>query len=194
MRFCTAFRIVGLCVLAVAIQAACSQAFAHPKPPNSKKILIQEEFQGYGLTTKDAEANAVENACQWLATHSSFGWCPPAEYLRDKGMIRTVGEPDEKEFEFVKEAAKGGKVKVVTMQLEITADQARDIQKQAQNQRMKERQRYSLLGLVGAVALLGVVSGYLRLEEATKGYYTRLLRIAALSVLLVIVAGLCVMG
>jgi hypothetical protein len=194
MRFSTAFRVAGLCFLAVAIQAPCSQVFAQAKSPVSKKVLIQEEFQGYGLTTKDAEANAVERACDWLATHSSFGWSPPAEYLRDKGMVHLVGEPDEKEFEVAENVSKDKKLKVVTVQLEITEAQARDIQKQAQNQRMKERQRYSLLGLIGVAALLGIVSGYLRLEEATKGYYTRLLRIAAISVLVAIVAGLCVMG
>ena len=33
--------------------------------------------------------------------------------------------------------------------------------------------------LGGALAVLLVVAGYLRLEEATRGYYTKLLRLAA---------------
>ena len=62
-------------------------------------------------------------------------------------MVHTIGEPSEKEFESAKEIAKDGKMKVVKMQLEITSEQARDIQKQAQHQRIKERQKQSLLAL-----------------------------------------------
>ena len=76
------------------------------------------------------------------------------------------------------------------MQLEITDEQAREIQKQAQHQRMKERQKLSLLVMLGAVCLLGVVGGYLRLEEATKGYYTRCCGLTASAFVLAIVAGL----
>ncbi len=39
------------------------------------------------------------------------------------------------------------------------------------------------LGLAGVTALLLVAIGYLRLEEATKGYYTGLLRLSALGLL-----------
>lgn len=193
MRISTWFCLTALCLIAAGIEASSSEASPRPNPPGAKKFLIQEEFQGYGLTQKLAEADALERACNWLADHANFGWSPSPDYLREKGIIHFVGEPNEKEFEIAKEFAKDGKMKVVTMQLEITGEQARDIQKQGQNQRMKERQKHSLLGLFGAVALLGVLGGYLRLEEATKGYYTRLLRITAIGVLLVVVAGLCVM-
>ena len=196
MRISNWFHLFVVCLLAGGIQASCSQASGPPKPKPSQpeKIRIQEKFTGYGLTPKDAEAHALECACDWLAAHTDFGWAPPAEYLREKGMVTFDGEPDVKEFELPKEVSKDGNLYVVSMQLTIKENQVPDIQKHAQHQRMKERQKYSLFGLVGAVALLGVVGGYLRLEEATKGYYTRLLRIAAVTVLLVIVAGLCVVG
>jgi hypothetical protein len=183
-----------VCLLSGGIQATCSQASAQPKPPKAEKIRIQEKFTGYGLTPKEAEADALGRACDWLATHTDFGWTPPAEYLREKGMVTSDGEPDVKEFDLPKEIAKDGNLYVVSMQLTIKENQVPDIQKQAQHLRMKERQKHSLFGLLGAVALLSVVGGYLRLEEATKGYYTRLLRIAAVGVLVVIVAGLCVVG
>ena len=48
--------------------------------------------------------------------------------------------------------------------------------------------------LGGVVCLLLVVGGYLRLEEATKGYYTRLLRLTAIAVLIGVGVGLYVMG
>jgi hypothetical protein len=80
------------------------------------------------------------------------------------------------------------------MQLNVHDNYVPGIQKLAQQQRMKERQKPALLVLLGAMGLLSVVGGYLRLEEATKGYYTRLLRLAAIGVVAVIVAGLCVAG
>jgi hypothetical protein len=48
---------------------------------------------------------------------------------------------------------------------------------------VKERQRWMGLGIGGVVALLLVGIGYLRLEEATKGYYTSLLRLSAVGIL-----------
>jgi hypothetical protein len=174
--------------------AWCSRVHARPAPPAPPKVLVKEEFQGYGITPKDAETRALEVACDWLATHADLGWTPTPEFLREKGMVSPVGEPTEKEFEFAKGITKDGKMQVVTVRLEISAAQAHDIQKQAQQQRMKDRQKSALLVLLAVVCLLGVMGGYLRLEEATKGYYTRLLRIAAIGILLFIVAGLCVVG
>jgi hypothetical protein len=49
-----------------------------------------------------------------------------------------------------------------------------------------------LLGkiLVGLVALLAVVTGYIRLDDWTKGYYTGWLRLAAWGILAVVGTGL----
>ena len=44
--------------------------------------------------------------------------------------------------------------------------------------------------LVGIVALLGAVAGYLRLEEMTKGYYTAWLRLAAIGFVSAVGAGI----
>jgi hypothetical protein len=56
--------------------------------------------------------------------------------------------------------------------------------------------RHLLLARVlgGVVCLLIVVGAYLRLEEATKGYYTRLLRLTAIGILIGVGAALCVVG
>jgi len=42
--------------------------------------------------------------------------------------------------------------------------------------------------------LLLAVAGYLRLEDATKGYYTRLLRLAAVAFVALVGAGLWMMA
>jgi hypothetical protein len=190
MRISTSLRLAALCLLAGSLSASPSPLAAGSPVPEPKKPAIHEEFKGYGTTELAARKSALERACAWLKDDRGLGWAPNPEYLIDHKMVRFGEAADMKSDDpMLKD------MKVVTMQLEISTEQARDIHKQAQQQRMKERQRQSLLVLIGIVGLLGVVGAYLRLEDATKGYYTRLLRIAAISALvLIIVAGLCVVG
>jgi hypothetical protein len=152
-----------------------------------KKPVLKEEFTGYGKTVKDAEAHALEQAHAWMAQHANFGWTPSAEYLRERGLVR-FGDPTEEEFE------KAGLMKVVKGDLEVTPEQAREIQQHARQERMSSRHLLLAKVLGGLVCLLLVVGGYLRLEEATRGYYTRALRLGALGILAVVLLGLLVVG
>jgi hypothetical protein len=191
MRICTWFRLAVPCLIAACVMASVAPLLARPFPPTPPKLRYQHDFEGYGLTPKDADANALERACNWLYADAGLGWTPTPEFLREKNMVQ-FGERTEKKSEIAKEF--GGVVQVVKMRLEVSDEQAEQMRELARHERMKERQKTSLFVVIGLVCLLGVIGGYLRLEEATKGYYTRLLRIAAISVLLVVVAGLCVLG
>ena len=189
MRISTWLRLLALCLAVGSLPA--SLFAARPPASEPKKAVFHKEFEGCGSNELAARKDALELACAWLKENSGLDWSPDPQYLQDHNMAQ-FGEPEDKQFEIAKDLTEDGKLKVVKMQLEITDAQARDMQKQAQQYRMKDRQKYSLLALVGAMGLLGVVGGYLRLEEATKGYYTRLLRIVAIVVLVVIFAGLFV--
>ncbi|HEY7308812.1 MAG TPA: hypothetical protein VH643_05535 [Gemmataceae bacterium] len=193
MRLTNSLRLLALCLVAGALQASGSPAMAKSAPSGPKKVVIKQEFQGYGLTPKDCEANALDQACDWLSANSNLGWTPTPEFLREKNMVQ-FGEPAETEKEFEIARQLGGHMKVVTMQLEITEDQARDIQKHARQERMVSRHLLLARILGGVVCLLIVVGAYLRLEEATKGYYTRLLRLTAIAILIGIGAGLLLVG
>jgi hypothetical protein len=186
MRVSTSLRLVALCLIAGSL--AVSPLAARSPAPEPKKPLYHEEFIGYGTTELAAQRDALSQACSWVEQNVALGWTPKSEYLVDQKIVHFL-DPQDKKFE-----PPMNDMKVVKMQLDITDSQYRDIQKQAQHQRMQERQKTSLLVLIGLVSLLGVVGGYLRLEEATKGYCTFLLRMAAIGVLVVIVAGLCVVG
>jgi hypothetical protein len=187
MRIPGWLHLLTLCLLAGGFQASCSLAQAGPKPVEPKKFVIKEEFTGYGETVTQAQTDAMARGCQWLEEHSGLSWSPDTVYLRQHNMVH-FDEPTDEKFEHA------GTMKVVKMQLQITAEQARDMQKQAQQERMKSRQGLSLLVLVGLVGLVGIVGGYLWLEEATKGYYTRMLRLAAIGILILIGLGLCVIA
>lgn len=181
MRISTSLRLAALCLIAGSFSAA--PLTARPPVSEPKKPLIHEEFTGYGTTEFLAQKDALKYTCEWLERQSGLGWAPNSEYLTTHKMVQFGAAENIKSDDPMLD-----NMKKVKLQLEISTDQARDIQKQAQQQRMKERQKHSLLALIGVVGLLSVVGGYLRLEEATKGYYTRLLRIAAISALVVIVA------
>lgn len=188
MRISTSLRLATLCLIAASLSA--SPLTARPSSAEPKKPLIHEEFTGYGTTELLAEKDALKYASEWLQRQSGLGWAPSSEYLTTHKMVQFGAAETIKSDDPMLD-----NMKKVKLQLEISADQARDIQKQARQHRMKERQKQSLFVLIGVVGLLSVVGGYLRLEEATKGYYTRLLRIAAISALVVIVAaGVCVVG
>jgi hypothetical protein len=186
MRPANWFGLLVLCLIAGGVLAPRVLA-ARRVQPGPKEPHIKEDFQGYGKTPKDAETYALEQACDWIGVNANLGWKPTPEFLRDKGMVR-FSEPTEKEFE------KAGQMQVVAMQLEITASQAREIQKQARQEHMTSRHILLARVLGGIVCLLIVMGGYLRLEEATKGYYTRLLRLAAITLLLGVGVGLYVIG
>jgi hypothetical protein len=61
-----------------------------------------------------------------------------------------------------------------------------------QDRQARVDQRMGLLGRIvtALVALFGVLAGYIRLDEWTKGYYTGRLRLGALAVLLLVGGGL----
>jgi len=190
MRISTWFHLAALCLIAGSLSLSVSPLSARKSPPvpEPKKPLIHEEFTGIGKTETAARNDALALACRWLGEHSGLAWTPDAQYLLDHALVR-FDDAEDKEFE-----QPMGTMKVVEMELDITDKQAREIQKQSQHERMKERQKWSLLMVLGVVCLLSVVGGYLRLEEATKGYYTRRLRLAAIGIVVVIVVGLCVIG
>jgi hypothetical protein len=81
-------------------------------------------------------------------------------------------------------------MQVVHAKLLITRPQFDKMQDQARQDVRQHRQVMLFRVLAGLVALLLVLGGYLRLEEATRGYYTGLLRLTAAVLLLFVAAGL----
>jgi hypothetical protein len=182
--------IVGL--IAVGLGSSIAQAgmrlrfhpFGRPgvAPP---RPIIEKEFDGYDDTDEGAEQAALRDVQEWVAKDLRLGWAPPAEYLRAKGMVR-VGEPTTAEN--LKDLSRT--VKRVHVTLLITRPQLEEMQDRGRQEVRQHRQAVLFRVLAGLVVLLLVLGGYLRLEEATRGYYTGLLRITAASLLLLVAAGL----
>jgi hypothetical protein len=81
-------------------------------------------------------------------------------------------------------------VKRVIMTVELRPNNVRDLDRLARQGVMQERQSVLVRVLIGLVVLLTLVTGYFRLEEATRGFYTGLLRVAVVGILTLTMFGL----
>jgi hypothetical protein len=82
------------------------------------------------------------------------------------------------------------RVIVNSQQLAHMRDLDQPVRESLQRESVKHRQFWLGKLLLGVVALLTAVTGYIRLEDATKGYYTAWLRLGMVGVLCAVGAGL----
>jgi hypothetical protein len=164
----------------------------NPTNRPAPKVRFEAKAEGYGEGDEDAAQNAVNAAADKVARYLEKQYGEtfteqrlkelPAE-LKSRGVI---GEPT---FE-TKELEVTGKVRQAFVDVKLTDQQEQVLRKEALEDRQKGRMHVAGVALAGLMALLLVGGGYLRLEEATKGYYTTLLRAAALSTLVAVLAAL----
>lgn len=141
---------------------------------------------GYGETEKDAEMDALKNVqpeiAEFLAAAGiAHDWNPSLNDLR--GLVS--GEPKT----VVKDLDGVGPVRETKLQLEMTPKAYRKLVQQDRQNRAMGRISFVAKLMAIAVGLLIAFAGYFKLEDATKGYYTAWLRLAALSFIAAIAAG-----
>jgi hypothetical protein len=78
----------------------------------------------------------------------------------------------------------------VCLRVGVTPLAQKDIREQVRQIRAHQRQLKAAQILASMVAILVTVAGYLRLEDATRGYYTTWLRLAALAFVTLVGAGI----
>src|SRR5262249_47504991 len=100
-------------------------------------------------------------------------WRPSTEYV-DKNLVKERAQPKETQDPLL------GNVFERTLKVEVDPKHFRDMVDMDRRERVSDRQLFLARILGGIVALLVAVFGYFRLEELTKGYYTGLLRVGAL--------------
>jgi hypothetical protein len=188
------------CLLAVGIVAANfsarvprAQGQRALSPPTPPPPLLSEDVPGYGRTPDAAEQVALEKARRLVEAFlrerfAPTGWQVPAElvqsdYLQNREVIRkqqvVSQRKDNREEQFVAQ-----------YHVEISSNYLHDVQQSIRQQIVQHRHLKLARILAGLVALLLVCAGYLRLEEATRGYYTRALRLAAVVLVLLASVGL----
>jgi hypothetical protein len=163
---------------------------ARQAPPRPV-MLAEDVVDGYGDTAAKARAQALKHARDRIVEMLSQeigepSWQPPDELLDPKklqsgppqgwGVIEEVGKPEPTEID-------GDKALVARYKVQLTSSYLQAVQTHARQERVGERHWFLVRILGGVLAVLLVTTGYLRLEEMTRGYYTRLLRLAAFAVL-----------
>jgi len=192
-------------VLAGAVHVSLAQARPHwawlsraegrapaairPAPQVPNPTWIED---GYGASEADARDVALKKAEDSVEEHlkrlyGSKGWKVSADYLRQMQVVR-FEKPEEVEL------TPGQRVVKVRAVVELTPSYLEAMQGVVRQQRVEQRHLVLARVLAGLVVLLLVGAGYLRLEEATRGYYTTVLRVAALGLVAVIGLGLLVIG
>jgi hypothetical protein len=161
----------------------------HDRPAPVAGDTTTWDVVGYGQTPQDAERSALDKATEqvkeWLEReHPELAWAPTPAYLRQSGVVSQVGQATEKELE------RAGLVWSVKMRVEIGPKHVKEMTGLARQQRMQERHRIAGWVLLGVVLLLVVGLGYLRVEDATRGYLTGVLRVGTAVLAALIVAGI----
>jgi hypothetical protein len=158
-------------------------------PPRGVDRNYSLDVEGRGLTEKDAEQNALKGAQDevrvFLAEQNhSFEWRPSLDYINNHLVKKSDPLPPEDFGDPL------GTLQGVVLHLEIGSKDWQDMLRQDRLARADSRMLLLAKLLVGLVALLGAVAGYLRLEEMTKGYYTAWLRFTAIAFVTAVGAGI----
>ena len=167
--------------------AGCRRAGkAQAEPPPERQ---GELVKGYGVDPARAEEQAVEQAQErvrdLLAEKLGTSLRPDSDMLDPDYLTPARGHPARGRPVAV--TLKDGDWFVASYRVRLNDNYLREVARFARHQQMGDRHLIAARVLAGLVALLLVVTGYLRLEEATRGYATTMLRAAAVAVLLVVV-------
>jgi hypothetical protein len=137
-------------------------------------IWTAKGLQGeYGLD-KDEAWDLAADAARNVITHE-FGLNQPPS--RDFVRHRIMRLKDDSVQEMAIDGV--GKVFLVKFDLELTRLDYRELAEADRAARVSDRLEGAARGLGVLVAVLGALGAYIRLDDATKGYYTGRLRLAA---------------
>jgi hypothetical protein len=145
------------------------------------------EAKGYGATVEKAQESALTHAAQRITACLQSqdppldAWQPDELYVK-KHLLKGAGEQGE-DFALVDN---GPKVKTWIVHFQEPTkwnDMVHINQAKVRGQSATDRQSTAAMGLAGLTALLVVGWGYLRIDDWTRGRFTRWLAIGAVTLL-----------
>jgi len=187
--WCWGLLAIGL----LTVGSRVSHSRGQPQAPDRLAVASEAvRVDGFGETLANAKETALENAQQEVEKqlakrYARSGWQPPIERLRREYLLeRHVIRLEEQ-----KEQDHNGRPQYcVVYRIDVTPAYLHELDGVAREQRMLARHLIVARALAGLVVLLLTVYGYLRLEEATRGYYTRMLRMVAVGLMMLVGVGL----
>ncbi len=192
--------VVALLVVANLAPVDAASSRARKKPQPAPAPTVNETVTGNGRTAQKALATAKKNAVERVEAllrerFEPSGWQPTEaylapDYLEEKKVIQPEGEPEEGPG-----VVGVGEVNyTATYRVRLTPEYLAEVVKEARQQTVQERHQLLARVLAGILAVVLVAAGYLRLEEMTHGYATKLLRLAAVALLGLVGAALLLIG
>lgn len=162
-----------------------SVAASQTAPPSGPILTVV----GIGESAKDAEQEALEKAqaevIALLRQQSPpIEWVPPIDYVKKK-LVRGITNEGTKDL-----PPPVGRVYQVSVRVGLDSETRSEILKLDRHARTSQRMLFLVEILGGIVVVCTAIAGYIRLDELSKGYYTGLLRLAAVGLVAVVVAGL----
>jgi hypothetical protein len=182
-----------LALLILAVAVCRSPALAGDPKAKAKAVPVPAapvktwEVRGFGVTEADARQNGLESVQKevkaWLSTHRpEITYSPGVADV--ESMVREISPaiPRERPNNDEIDVLKGEMLLEVTLKAELSQRDLASFEDQTRQQLAQYRQTLFGKGLVGAVGLLVVATGYLRLEEKV-GRHKRKLGLAAVGIL-----------
>lgn len=191
MRFSCSLSLLVFCLAVVGNLGQSTARAAGDKPLSARagqkkpvpvKIIRSWTVSAMGETAEDAEQAALEKAQDEVILYlrqqnPPVEWTPSLDYIRARLVKERNEEPIDKPIELA------GMVHKVRLNLEMDNQTASEILNQDRQLHVTQRMTMLAKVLGGILAVLIVLASYLRLEEWSKGYYTRWLRVAAIGCL-----------
>lgn len=144
----------------------------------SKEPGYSFAVKGYAPTAEEAKKDALDQASRVVRSalnlaHASVNESQLAGMISDTQDESDVplGSSDGKEL---------GAGKKVSLTFELTREYLRELVQQERGYVMEERMGWLARGLAVIVTALFAISGYVRLDELSKGYFTGVLRTVAI--------------
>jgi hypothetical protein len=150
--------------------------------------LLSTELSGHGQTEADAQQDAMNQARDRIVAllrerRPDLRWEPSENYLRESHLTHLLKHVPNEPSELI------GPHHSVTLRVDV---READLRRMLQQDRLQRRHLLTAKIVAALVALLAVLAAFFRLEDVTRGYYTKPLR-GALSVCVMIIgAGLWV--
>lgn len=150
--------------------------------PPVVRVNPSHEVTAFGDNVEDARNLALEKAIDWIKEYltAQWGespWKPGQALLQQLDVIRPLGAPEIVPRDGNLQATR------VTLEIELTPVALHTLHQEIRQVRRDERLHLAARILLGLIVLLGFIHAYLKMEDLSKGYYTRELRIAALVLL-----------
>jgi hypothetical protein len=188
VKYGLALVVAALVVVTVSTFGQSSRARKRTAPPAPAKKAVEKIslVEGYGETAEKARERALERARERASELledklgrsgvETTGKHLDLDTLAKFGVVVSLGDPEPAQVQ-------GEQVLVARYQVKLTVEYLNKLAQEVRHERVQDRHLILARVLAAILAVVLVMAGYLHLEEMTRGYATKLLRLAAVVIL-----------